>query len=46
MEHYSRKQSRYITERSRENELVVASAGKAKDLATKAVHIMKVYPHS
>ena len=41
MEHYRRRKSSYITERGRENE-VEASTGKAKDVASKAIHVMKV----
>ena len=42
VEHYHKKQSFYMDEECRENELRVASSGKPHDLATRAGHIIKV----
>lgn len=42
MEHYKKKQSRYIEEESLPNEMRVGSTGKAQDLASRALHRLKV----
>ena len=42
VEHYKKKQSRYIDEECLPNEMRVGSAGKAHDLATRAMHTLRV----
>ena len=42
VEHYHKKQSYYIEEECKENELRVTSSGKPQDLASKAAHLMRV----
>ena len=42
MEHYKKKQSRYIEDALRPNELRITGAGKAHDLTSKAAELLKV----
>lgn len=42
VEHYHKKQSYYIEEECKENELRVTSSGKPQDLASKAAQLMRV----
>ena len=42
VEHYNKKQSIYIGEECRENEIRITSSGKPHDIATKLLHTLKV----